>query len=132
MASAGRVEERIDERRVRRDVGLRGRARGHRAVSRRAAGARVGEARGEVAERRRRSGAARASSAWDAREGRDHARMYALFEPAYREKLTFTEFLRLNIVRTRFDVVAPRVESIAAETARSRSCQREHRRGTCR
>jgi hypothetical protein len=54
---------------------------------------------------------------WDARERRDHTKMYALFERAYREKVTFAEFLRQNIVRTRFDVAAPRIESMAPDIA---------------
>jgi hypothetical protein len=54
---------------------------------------------------------------WTARERRDHQRMYALFEPAYRKKVPFADFLKESAIRTRFDLADTRVESVVAEAA---------------
>jgi hypothetical protein len=60
---------------------------------------------------------ARAKEWWSARERRDHQRMYDLYEPAYRKKVPFADFLKENAVRTRFDLGDIRVEAIVPETA---------------
>ena len=60
---------------------------------------------------------ARAKEWWTARERRDHQRMYALYEPAYRRKVPFADFLKESAVRTRFDLGDIRVEGIVPETA---------------
>lgn len=54
---------------------------------------------------------------WGARERRDHARMYALFEPAYRKRVTFSDFVKENAVRTRFDLADARVDEIVPDSA---------------
>ena len=43
--------------------------------------------------------------------------MYALYEPAYRKKVPFADFLKESAVRTRFDLGDVRVEAIVPETA---------------
>jgi hypothetical protein len=53
---------------------------------------------------------------WQAREKRDHRAMYDLFEPAYRSKVSFAEFMPESTVRSRFDISSPAVKEIAAET----------------
>jgi hypothetical protein len=53
---------------------------------------------------------------WGARERRDHARMYALFEPAYRKRVTFADFVKENAVRTRFDLADARVDEILPDS----------------
>jgi hypothetical protein len=60
---------------------------------------------------------ARAAEWWVARERRDHQRMYALFEPAYRKQVTFSDFLKESAVRTRFDLGETRVASVVPEAA---------------
>jgi hypothetical protein len=57
----------------------------------------------------------RAKEWWSARERRDHQRMYDLFEPAYRQKVTFADFLKESAVRTRFDLADTRVEAVIPE-----------------
>lgn len=61
---------------------------------------------------------ARALEWWKARERRDHQRMYALFEPAYRKQVSFADFLQESVLRSRFDLADPRVESLATESSR--------------
>jgi hypothetical protein len=53
---------------------------------------------------------------WQAREKRDHRVMYDLFEPAYRSKVSFAEFMPESTVRSRFDISSPAVKEITAET----------------
>jgi hypothetical protein len=60
---------------------------------------------------------ARVGEWWAAREHRDHSRMYALFEPAYRKQVTFADFLKESAVRSRFDIADARVEDVTAEMA---------------
>lgn len=59
----------------------------------------------------------RVSAWWVARERRDHQQMYALFEPAYRNQVTFADFLKESAVRSRFDIADARVEDVIPETA---------------
>ncbi|MEO7407602.1 MAG: hypothetical protein ABIZ92_11385 [Vicinamibacterales bacterium] len=60
---------------------------------------------------------ARALEWWQARERRDHQRMYALFEPAYRKQVSFADFLTESVIRSRFDLAKPIVESVAIESS---------------
>ena len=60
---------------------------------------------------------ARAKEWWTARERRDHQRMYDLFEPAYRRKVAFADFLKESAVRTRFDLADTRIEAVVPERA---------------
>jgi hypothetical protein len=57
----------------------------------------------------------RVLSWWSARVGRDHQRLYALFEPAYRQRVTFVDFLKESAVRTRYDLAAPSIDAVVAE-----------------
>jgi hypothetical protein len=54
---------------------------------------------------------------WSARERRDHQAMYALMEPAYREKVSFADFLKESAIRARYDLSGNRIEEILPETA---------------
>lgn len=46
---------------------------------------------------------------WQARVERDHQVLYELYEPAYRREFTFSKFLQESAIRTRFDIVGPRL-----------------------
>lgn len=59
---------------------------------------------------------ARVGEWWAARENRDHSRMYALFEPAYRKQVSLSDFLKESAVRSRFDIADTRVEDVIPET----------------
>jgi hypothetical protein len=54
---------------------------------------------------------------WTARVQRDHQVMYELYEPAYRAATPFSRFLQESAVRVRYDLVAPEIVEIAAESA---------------
>jgi hypothetical protein len=43
--------------------------------------------------------------------------MYALFEPDYRKRVTFADFLRESAVRTRFELADTRIEAVVPEAA---------------
>jgi hypothetical protein len=58
----------------------------------------------------------RALDWWQARQRRDHQRMYDLFEPGYRKQVPFADFLKENVVRSRFDVLNPTVVAVVAES----------------
>jgi hypothetical protein len=56
---------------------------------------------------------------WNARVKRDHQAMYDLFEPAYRAKVAYAEFTPESTTRSRFDITAPEVKEIVAESPTS-------------
>jgi hypothetical protein len=54
---------------------------------------------------------------WMARAATDHQTMYALYEPAYRAKVSFAEFLKESAVRTRFGLSDPEILSMQPLTS---------------
>lgn len=60
---------------------------------------------------------------WEARVKRDHQTMYDLYDPAYRAKVPFAEFTPESTTRSRFDVSAPEVKQIVAQTPTSAKVQ---------
>lgn len=53
---------------------------------------------------------------WTARQQRDHDTMYQIYEPAYRTRSDRTQFLKENLVRTRFEILSYQVQEITRET----------------
>lgn len=54
---------------------------------------------------------------WAARQLRDHDTMYRMYEPAYRARADRNQFLKENLVRTRFEILSHELQEIERETA---------------